>query len=42
MPTTPAEKFAHMHQLLSNELTPDAQRGAIVYCAFRKQTEEIA
>ncbi|WP_322401168.1 RecQ family ATP-dependent DNA helicase [Massilia luteola] len=42
MPTTPAEKFAHVHQLLCSELPSGAEGGAIVYCASRKQTEEIA
>ncbi|MDQ1813662.1 RecQ family ATP-dependent DNA helicase [Massilia sp. CCM 9210] len=42
VPTTPAEKFAHIHQLLEAELPAHAPGGAIVYCATKKQTEEIA
>ncbi|MDD5296462.1 MAG: RecQ family ATP-dependent DNA helicase [Rhodocyclaceae bacterium] len=40
-PTTPAEKFAHAHQYLEQYLPADTG-GAIVYCASRRQTEEIA
>ncbi|MGS0743057.1 RecQ family ATP-dependent DNA helicase [Glaciimonas sp. GG7] len=39
--TTPAEKLTHIYQLLMSDLPPDAEGGAIVYCASRKQTEEI-
>ena len=42
VPTTPPEKFAHIHQVLQADLPPDAPGGAIVYCASRRQTEEIA
>ncbi|NHZ62106.1 RecQ family ATP-dependent DNA helicase [Massilia genomosp. 1] len=42
VPTTPAEKFAHIHQLLDAELPAHAPGGAIVYCATKKQTEEVA
>lgn len=42
MPTTLAEKFAHVHQVLLQYLPPDQPGGAIVYCATRKQTEELA
>lgn len=42
LPTTPAEKFACVYQLLQQDLPPGAPGGAIVYCASRKQTEEIA
>ena len=42
VPTTPAEKFAHVHGLLEHDLPPDTPGGAIVYCASRRQTEEIA
>ncbi|NHZ81025.1 RecQ family ATP-dependent DNA helicase [Massilia sp. CCM 8695] len=42
VPTTPAEKFAHIHQLLDAELPAHAPGGAIVYCATKKQSEEIA
>ena len=37
--TTPAEKFSRVAQLLDEGLTSG---GAIVYCASRKQTEELA
>ncbi len=40
--TTPAEKFAHIHQLLAADLPPESPGGAIVYCASRRQTEEVA
>jgi ATP-dependent DNA helicase RecQ len=40
--TTPAEKFAHVHQVLLQYLPPDQPGGAIVYCATRKQTEDLA
>ena len=42
IPTTPSEKYAHVHQILATDLPPEAEGGAIVYCATRKQTEEIA
>ena len=42
VPTTPPEKFAHVHQLLQADLPDGAAGGAIVYCASRKQTEEVA
>ncbi|MFO1420756.1 MAG: RecQ family ATP-dependent DNA helicase [Candidatus Competibacteraceae bacterium] len=42
VPTTPAEKFAHIHQMLEADLPPDTPGGAIVYCATRKQTEAVA
>lgn len=42
VPTTPAEKFSHVDQLLAADLPADAPGGAIVYCATRKQTEEVA
>ncbi len=42
VPTTGGEKFAHIHQLLMADLPPDAPGGAIVYCATRKRTEEVA
>ena len=40
VPTTPAEKFAHVHHYLEQHLAEAG--GAIVYCASRRQTEEIA
>ncbi len=42
VPTTQAEKYAHIFQLLEAELAPPATGGAIVYCASRKQTEEVS
>ena len=38
--TTGGEKFAHVHQILETDLPP--QGGAIVYCATRRQSEDIA
>ena len=40
--TTPAEKWAHIHQVLNADLPKDATGGAIVYCASRKHTEDMA
>ena len=42
VPTTGGEKFAHIHQILMDGLPPDASGGAIVYCATRQRTEEVA
>ncbi|MBI4193951.1 MAG: RecQ family ATP-dependent DNA helicase [Betaproteobacteria bacterium] len=42
VPTSPAEKLAHIHQVLLANLPPEVPGGAIVYCATRKQTEEVA
>ncbi len=42
VPTTPGEKFAHVYQVLDQYLPTDQPGGAIVYCATRKQTEEVA
>ena len=42
VPTTPAEKYAHIHQILMADLPTDSPGGAIVYCATKKQTEEVA
>lgn len=41
VPTTPAEKFSHVDQILAADLPADAPGGAIVYCATRAQTEEM-
>ena len=38
--TTPGEKFAHIHQILEADLPPEG--GAIVYCATRRQSENVA
>jgi len=42
LPTTPAEKLAHIHQLLAAELPADGPGGAIVYCATRRNSEEVS
>ena len=42
IPTTGGEKFAHIHQVLETYLPPDAPGGAIVYCATRRRSEEVA
>lgn len=42
VPTTPGEKYAHVHQILEADLPPETGGGAIVYCATRKQTEEVS
>ena len=36
------EKFAHIHQILTADLPAEGPGGAIVYCATRRQTEEVA
>ena len=42
IPTTGGEKFAHIHQVLMSHLPPGAPGGAIVYCATRRQSEDVA
>ena len=42
IPTTGGEKFAHVHQVLESYLPPDATGGAIIYCATRRRSEEVA
>ena len=42
VPTTGGGKFAHIHQILTADLPSDTPGGAIVYCATRHQTENIA
>ena len=42
IPTTGGEKFAHIHQVLESYLPQDAGGGAIVYCATRRRSEEVA
>ena len=42
VPTTGGEKFPHIHQILMANLPPGTPGGAIVYCATRRQTEEVA
>ena len=40
--TSRETKFAHIHQILMADLPEDEPGGAIVYCATRRQSEEIA
>ena len=40
--TTGGEKFAHIHQVLESQLPSDTSGGAIVYCATRRRSEEVA
>ena len=40
--TTGGEKFADIHQILMEDLPPEVPGGAIVYCATRRQAEEVA
>ena len=40
--TNSGQKFAHVHQILKADLPTDGPGGAIVYCATRRQTEELA
>ena len=42
IPTSGGEKFAHVHQVLESYLPSDAPGGAIVYCATRQGSEEVA
>ena len=42
VPTTPAEKFSHIYQILITDLPPDTPGGAIVYCSTQKRTEEVS
>ena len=42
VPTTGGEKLPHIHQILMADLPPDTPGGAIVYCASRRRTEEVA
>ena len=42
LPTTPPERLTCVWQLLMQELPDSKPGGAIVYCATRKKTEEIA
>ena len=41
IPTKAAEKLAHLYQILNDVLVQDESGGAIIYCASRRQTEEI-
>ena len=40
--TSESEKFAHIHQNLMSHLPPHKRGGAIIYCATRRHTEEVA
>ena len=40
--TDSATKFADIHRILTHHLPPEADGGAIVYCATRRATEEVA
>ncbi len=42
VPTSSGEKLPHIHQILMANLPVDTSGGAIVYCASRRQTEEVA
>ena len=42
IPTSLPEKFSHIHQLLEFHLPAGSAGGAIVYCASRLQTQEVA
>ena len=42
VPTTSGEKFADVHRILAADLPFDEPGGAIVYCATRRQSEELA
>ena len=40
--TTGGEKYDHIHQIITADLPTNESSGAIIYCATRRQTEEIA
>ena len=40
--TTPGEKYANIQQILEADLPQEVAGGAIVYCAKRRQSEDIA
>ena len=42
VPTSGDSKLAHIHQILEADLSEDGPGGAIVYCATRRQTREVA
>ena len=42
VPTSSEGKFAHIYQIIEADLPSDDRSGAIVYCATRRQTEEVA
>jgi len=41
-PTTEAKKFARIHEIIKNDLPASAPGGAIIYCATRQQSENVA
>ena len=42
VPTSSEGKFAHIHQIIEDNLPADDRSGTIVYCATRRQAEEVA
>ena len=40
--TSTSKKYNDIHEILAKHLPPGREGGAIVYCATRKQTEEVA
>ena len=42
IPTSSAEKYPHLQQVLESYLPSDGSGGAIVYCATRRQSEDVA
>ena len=42
IPTTEAKKFSDIYQIIERHLPQGSSEGAIVYCATRAQTEEVA
>ena len=41
IPTTGGEKFSHIYHVLTKYLPRESPGGAIIYCATRRQTEEV-
>lgn len=42
VPTTEPKKFSHIYQVVEDALPEDMPGGVIVYCATRRQSEEVA
>ena len=42
IPTSEAEKFSHIYQVIEDALPAGMPGGVIVYCATRRQSEEVA
>ena len=42
IPTTEAQRLAHLHDTLESYLPSDLEGGAIIYCATRRNAEKIA